>query len=497
MRNIRRISTFLFIALSLGYSSALSQTQLVKFAREQSARWQTARAAAESLARAANMPIRSEYRDGSVIELQRFSRGRPMYYKTNDLTGAGTISTKFVWPAGGGGFSLTGYGDTLGEWDAGAARMTHQEFGGRVLSTQGSLVDHSTHVAGILIAAGVVPTAKGMAYQADLQEFDWNNDLSEMATAAAAGLRVSNHSYGLITGWDYNYFNDGLWAWFGDPTISPTQDYRFGFYDDEARTWDSVAYDAPYYLIAKAAGNDRGEGPMGSVTHWVYVNGGWVQQTTVRQIDGGPTGYNCLNGGSCGKNILAVGAVIGSANGYTYPGGVLMSYFSSWGPTDDGRIKPDIVTDGVNVYSAVASTDNAYATMSGTSMATPGAVGSIGLLLQYQRILHGSTPLLASTLKALIIHTADEAGPKPGTRLSVRMGFDEYAKGSTTHAARQRPGLHFAYPGTVAAAGGYNIMEFLFERHRTAAGNDKLDRSARGIPATFSQSSQYHVGKRP
>ena len=41
----------------------------------------------------------------------------------------------------------------------------------------------------IMIGAGVVSSAKGMAYNADLKSYDWSNDESEMATAAAAECR--------------------------------------------------------------------------------------------------------------------------------------------------------------------------------------------------------------------------------------------------------------------------------------------------------------------
>jgi len=57
------------------------------------------------------------------------------------------------------------------------------------------------------------------------------------------------------------------------------------------------------------------------------------------------------------KNILTVGAVEGIPGGYNRKEDVIMSSFSSWGPTDDGRIKPDLVADGVGVYSTNASTN--------------------------------------------------------------------------------------------------------------------------------------------
>ena len=48
-----------------------------------------------------------------------------------------------------------------------------------------------------------------------------------------------------------------------------------------------------------------------------------------------------------------------------------MTGFSSWGPVDDGRIKPDIVANGAQLRSSIASGDSSYAQTiwSGTSMA--------------------------------------------------------------------------------------------------------------------------------
>lgn len=410
----------LFISLVIGgicltISSALSQTKLQEIAQQSSIKWQTERAYAESIAITDQMPIRMEFENGRIIEIQRFQNGLPRYYTTTNLNAAKTLSTNKVWPGGGANFFLTGNGITLGEWDGGGIRTTHQEFGGRVISTQGSPHYHSTHVAGTMIAAGVVGTAKGMSYQASLKAFDWNSDESEMATQAGLGLRVSNHSYGQITGWDYNYRGDGKWAWFGDISVSTVEDYSFGFYDEIAMDWDDVAYNAPYYLIVKSAGNDRGDYPGGTVQHWVYIEGtGWVLQTVPRNRDGNNDGYDCLASSSLSKNILSVGAVNDIPGGYTNPSSVVMSSFSGWGPTDDGRIKPDIVANGINLYSTLETSDNVYGTLSGTSMATPNVTGSIGLLLQRQKMMQGDTPLLSSTLKAIIINTADEAGPNPG-----------------------------------------------------------------------------------
>jgi hypothetical protein len=232
-----------------------------------------------------------------------------------------------------------------------------------------------------------------------------------MAFAAAAGLLVSNHSYGLVRGWYYDN-NLAQWRWNGDETISSIEDYLFGFYDVYSRDLDFVANAAPYYTIVWAAGNDRNDtAPAGEVA----------------EDDGGADGFDCIPQEGVAKNILTIGAVGDLINGYTTPGAVTMSSFSSWGPADDGRIKPDLVANGIGLYSTYNSANNAYASSSGTSMAAPNISGSIGLLLEHQRNLYGEVVMRSSTLKALLLHTADEAG-NTGPDYSYGWGLANFKK---------------------------------------------------------------------
>ncbi|MBA4312059.1 MAG: hypothetical protein C0417_05475 [Chlorobiaceae bacterium] len=401
------------MAVVVGFIShtAISQPQK-DFAQRRGLEIRQEHAEAESLAVKLKMPLRATLEDGTTVAIHRMQNGLLIYRTTHNINSAKTISTNKVWPTGGNGFALSGDGVVLGEWDEGAPRSTHQELTGRILKTQGSQSEHSTHVAGTMIGAGVNANAKGMSYLASLKAFNWDYDVLEMDTA---GVLVSNHSYGAITGWRYGYPNAGAWNWWGDVTISTVEDYRFGFYDADAHDFDQISTNNPYYLICKSAGNDRNEGPPTTFLTWHYVwkNGSWVLESTTRNQDGN-NGYDCIGDAGVAKNILTVGAVDDITGGYSNPSGVVMSDFSCWGPADDGRIKPDIVANGVGLYSTVQTGDAAYATMSGTSMASPNASGSIGLLLHHQKRLHGSTLLRSSTMKAIILNTADEAGPNPG-----------------------------------------------------------------------------------
>lgn len=341
--------------------------------------------------------------------------GRPHYYITTNSTAAKTISSDDVHPGGSGGYSLTGSGTALGKlgiWDAGGVRTTHQEFAGRVtqIDSPGATHYHATHVAGTMVAGGFVPNARGMSYEANLAARDWNNDESEMASAAAAGMNVSNHSYGYVSGWSLN----SDWYWYGDLDVSPTEDYTFGFYDSHTRDWDAIAYDAPYYTMVVSAGNDRNDNGPGTGGYHFHWDGGWVWDNDNHDVDGGTDRYDCLGSPHAAKNPIIVGAVNDIFSGYSQPSDVVLTSFSSIGPTDDGRIKPDIVANGQGLYSTYDTSDNSYASLNGTSMSAPNVSGSVNLLVRHYESTHGSTTPLSSSIKAAVIQTADESGADTG-----------------------------------------------------------------------------------
>jgi hypothetical protein len=398
---------------------------LREFAQVEEARAVRAKREAVLWATLRGWPVRQERPDGTVVEIMAVEDGRPIFYTTNNAAAAVSVSANHVHPGGSTGFGLTGDNVILGIWDGGAVLATHTEFSGRVTQRDGatSANNHATHVAGTMIARGAQASARGMSYGARLWAHDWNSDTSEVAARAAEGLRVSNHSYGTLCGWQANGRGDGRWVWNGNPAISETLDWQFGFYSSASQTWDEICYNAPFYLPVFSAGNDRNQGPTSQpVEHWIRSGSTWVLSSTVRQLDGGPDGFDSVNiGTKMGKNVLSVAAVNDVIGGYNGPTSVVMSSFSSWGPTDDGRIKPDVSGNGVGLYSA--SSNGGYTTLSGTSMAAPNVSGSLGLLIQYFRQTHGGADMRAATLKGLIIHTADEAGPAPGPDYSFGWGL--------------------------------------------------------------------------
>jgi PKD repeat protein len=385
--------------------------ELIKFENRVRLEFEAKKALAIKLAKENGWEIKVVSEEGTFELIGVDENGNPEHIETTNLNAAKTISTNRVHNGGGAGYNLEGQNMTLGIWDGAGVRASHQEFNGRVSQRDGASYagsDHATHVAGTMIARGVNPSAKGMAPQARLWAYDWNNDLYEMSQAARSStnpLLISGHSYGTRSGFSYDGAN---WYWYGDESISTYEDYKFGFYDTRARDWDQLARLAPYYLICKSAGNDRNDYYSGS--HYVYVNGRRVRKSTSRKKDGD---YNSISTYGNAKNILTIGAINDIPTGYRSKSDVVMTNFSCWGPTDDGRIKPDLVANGVSVRSTSNTTNSAYSTASGTSMSTPSVAGSLLLLQPHYRSKNFKF-MRSATLKALAIHTADEAGSFTG-----------------------------------------------------------------------------------
>jgi|GEM_PF-1000542 len=363
--------------------------------------------------------------NSELMGIDRF--GFPIFYKALNLNSAYTTRTNELWPLGDTDLDLTGVTtlqSQFGLWDRAGVRLTHVEFESRAVQIDdpSSISGHSTHTAGTMICAGQNIYAKGMAPSSPLSCYDWTDDFVEVIEAAQNGMLISNHSYGEYVGWSYN-MSEGDWYWFGDPSVSEVEDYNFGYYSDIAHDVDDIAYNAPYLLMCWAGGNDRLEGPTFAVGHWVWDDDRWVWSEVERNVDGNDYGYDTMSHMALAKNILSVEATATIPEGYEDPGDVRTTSFSSKGPTDDGRIKPDLVVPGLNINSTGSDSDTDYQNGSGSSTASPAVAGIANLMQEYFRRTHAGENMKASTLRALLINSTEEAGNNDGPDYTFGYGL--------------------------------------------------------------------------
>ena len=259
----------------------------------------------------------------------------------------------------------------------------------------------------------------------------------------------------------------------GDIFANRLESPDFGLYNSESRIADETASLQPYQLLVAAAGNDRGQNEFagnksifvggnpyfiaqaGLITlgiqedvlfngtnYWYFSQGAlsvMFSNTPSEQIvfapaggqaasplsgkpgaDGGTLGFDTIPKGlQTSKNALTVGSVT-SASGLwsVLQSPTVVGQGTVFGPTDDGRIKPDVMANGVNVNTPKLALvggvpqNNQYETAAtGTSFSAAGVSGGTALLSELQeRSVNYSPkePLRAATLKGLVIHTATD-----------------------------------------------------------------------------------------
>jgi subtilisin family serine protease len=189
----------------------------------------------------------------------------------------------------------------------------------------------------------------------------------------------------------------------------------YGEYTIDSSTYDDIIIGlfGTRIPVVFAAGNERNDEDCGLSPVPPFVN------------------YGNIPPPATAKNMIAVGAINSNDDS--------MTEFSSWGPTKDGRLKPDIVAPGCEATGdrVITSTapGNGYGGMCGTSMAAPAVSGTIALLIQQQSKLAGSTSLLPSSIKAALIHGAGDLHT-PGP--DFRTGYGKVAIKPSVELVRDR-----------------------------------------------------------
>ena len=268
------------------------------------------------------------------------------------------------------GRNLSGKGVTVGVGDD-CEISTHLDFTGRLINRVYWYPGyHGIHTSGTVAGAGLKdPKNRGMAPRATLVSQFFSDVITNTpAYVTDYNMIATNNSY---TNADDACPGEGVY------------DAASNYVDDQMKNYPTV-------LHVFASGND------GIYTCSPY-----------------PSSYGTVKSGwQCAKNVLTVGAM--NQVDYTIAG------FSSRGPVQDGRLKPEIVASGVNTFSPVYF--NLYGPNSGTSMAAPVVTGATTILNErYRQLNSGATPK-AALIKALLCNNAEDLGT-PGPDYTFGFGM--------------------------------------------------------------------------
>jgi subtilisin family serine protease len=274
---------------------------------------------------------------------------------------------------------------------------------------------HGTHVAGTALGSGALSPAgqyAGMAPGAGLvvQAVStggaglncFPDDAAYLSKAYDAGARVQNASWGAPAGGAYGAFEQEL---------------------------DDYLWQHKEHLFVVVGGNSGADVDRNGVIDHDSIDSPGTAKNVLSvgssENDRPPTGDSCVppGGGSDQQNACWSSSKYGSPIGGDFVSDDArgIAAFSSRGPTDDGRIKPEIVAPGTNVISS-ASHDPAafydygklngdYAYDNGTSMSAPMVSGLAALVRQWLERARGMGAPSSALVKALLLNGATDMSP--------------------------------------------------------------------------------------
>lgn len=301
---------------------------------------------------------------------------------------------------------------------------------------------HGTHVAGSVLGSGAGSAGlpglsepiRGLAFNAKLtfqaieQELKWKNPGNAQRYGRYLLAGIPND---LTTLFSDAYrrrvrIHSNSWGG-GDP----------GAYDDQCEQLDRFVWQRKTFCVLVAAGNDGtdndGDGKINPMS-----------------VSSPATAKNCISvGASENRRSNFDSETYGKWWPQDYPSAPFRNdpmannpeqvvAFSSRGPTQDGRIKPEVVAPGTFILSTrstlLAPNNKAWAAfppsklyfhMGGTSMATPLTAGGVALVREYLRTKQKKQSPTAALLKATLIAGATRLPDTatPNTIVDNHQGF--------------------------------------------------------------------------
>ena len=298
-------------------------------------------------------------------------------------------------------------------FDKGSTTDVHPAFKGRVkkiysLGRPGRKDDpdgHGTHVSGSAVGDGLSKSDGPVRGTAPAAKLVLQSVLD--STGGLGGLPDSlDQLFGPPYKTDGARIHSNSWGSTGN----------FGVYDQQAYEVDHFIYTHRDILICFAAGNEGNDKD---------ANG----QIDPNSVTPPGTAKNCLTVGASENNRPNQSLTYGQGWPRNFPANPIKSdkvanspeglvAFSSRGPTNDERIKPDVVAPGSYILSTRSratksegwqlSIDPLYMFDGGTSMATPLVAGCVAVVRAFLRSQHGLKKPSAALMKAMIINGAHD-----------------------------------------------------------------------------------------